>query len=39
MLRGEIRLYRVVKEFSAPGTPGMRKRKEKSICNLQGEFL
>ena len=39
MLRGEIRLYHVEKEFSAPGTPGMRKRKEKSICNLQGGFL
>ena len=39
MLRGEIRLYHVVKNFTTPGTPGMRKRKEKSICNLQGEFL
>ena len=39
MIQRETCLYRVEKEFSAPGTPGMRKRKEKSICNLQGGFL
>lgn len=38
MIRGEIRLHHVVKNFTAPGTPGLRKRKEKSICNLRGGF-
>ena len=38
MIRGEIRLYHVVKNFTTPGTPGMRKRKEKVYVIYKENF-
>ena len=38
MIRGEIRLYHVVKNFTTPGTPGLREHKEKVYAIYEEEF-